>query len=243
MNFIDTLKALLKQVTGIIFVPSFLSVSAALDVEAGPYSNAFSSALAAVDAVHQDGKLPRIPLKRLALSHGMHGRFLYTAGGQPREIAVHYASSHAELTTVHEIGHFLDYAGFGATGEFSSIAEPMLGAWRSAVRNSSAVQRLGYLWRHPADKIQETQESGNVVEYSVQKSYLEYLLENEELWARSYAQFVAVKSGSPELREQLNRLRDRPARSLYYWEQWDDEDFLPILAEIEAVFRQLSWMP
>ena len=81
-----------------------------------------------------------------------------------------------------------------------------------------------------------------MVEYVIQKSYVDYLLESEELWARSYTQFITTKSGNSELREQLNRLRDRPARSLYYWEQWDDDDFLPVLAEIEAVLRQLGWM-
>ncbi len=174
-------------------------------METGPYSKAFTDALAAIDAVHKDGRLPQIPLKRLALSRGMHGRFLYVAGGQPVEIAVHYASSHAELTTIHEIGHFLDYAGLGVFGDFSSVADPILDGWRSAIKNSNAVQRLGYLWQFPADRIQETQANGDVVEYAIEKQYLEYLLQNEELWARSYAQ--------------LSRLRDRPARSLYYYEQ------------------------
>lgn len=81
-----------------------------------------------------------------------------------------------------------------------------------------------------------------MVEYKIEKQYIEYLLQNEELWARSYAQFITAKSAHPELQEQLSRLRDRPPHSLYYWEQWDDEDFLPISAEIEAVFRQLGWM-
>ncbi len=84
--------------------------------------------------------------------------------------------------------------------------------------------------------------SGDVVEYQIEKRYLEYLLQNEELWARSYAQFITAKSAQPELQQQPSRLRDRPAHGLYYWEQWDDEDFLPFLAEIEAVCRQLGWM-
>lgn len=217
-------------------------VSTAPDLQTGPYSEPLTSALTAIDAVHKDGKLPIIPIKRLALSRGMHGRFQHVVGGQPIQIAVHYASSHAELTTVHEVGHFLDYAGFGISGEFSSVAGAVLDGWRSAVRNSSAVQRLGDLWRLPANAVQETQADGNVVEYKIEKQYIEYLLQNEELWARSYAQFITAKSAHPELQEQLSRLRDRPPHSLYYWEQWDDEDFLPISAEIEAVFRQLGWM-
>ncbi|MDQ2798767.1 MAG: hypothetical protein M3Y13_03885 [Armatimonadota bacterium] len=217
-------------------------VSTSLDVQAGPYSEALTNALIAIDIVHKDGQLPKIPIKRLALSRGMHGRFLYVTGGESKEIAIHYASSHAELTAVHEIGHFLDYAGFGIAGEFSSAAEELLEDWRSVVRNSRAVQRLGYLWRLSSNTVHETQSDGDVVEYKIEKQYIEYLLQNEELWARSYAQFITAKSAHPKLQEQLSHLRDRPTRSLYYWEQWDDEDFLPIMAEIEAVFRQLSWI-
>ena len=86
------------------------------------------------------------------------------------------------------------------------------------------------------------QAAGGVVRYQVEHRYIEYLLQNEELWARSYAQFIAVKSAHPDLREHLDRLRARPERRLYYGSQWDEEDFLPILAEIEAVFRQIGWM-
>ena len=221
-------------------------VSDALDMEAGPHNKPLRDSLAAVDAVHQDGRLPRVPIKCLTLRHGRHGQFTHVIGGRPLGIAVHPASRYAALTAVHEIGHFLDYAGLGGPGEFCSVSGDLLAGWRSAVRGSGTVQRLGRLWRFTAERIQEPQASqvgGDVVNYEVEKWYIEYLLQNEELWARSYAQFITVKSAHPALREQLDRLRERPARRLYYGTQWDDEDFLPILAEIEAVFRQLDWMP
>ena len=219
-------------------------VSDALEVETSPSDRPLRDALAAIDAVHQDGRLPKIPIKRLVLSRGMHGRFLHVIGGRPLEIAVHPASRYAALTAVHEIGHFLDYAGFGDSGEFRSVAGNLLDGWRAAVRNSGAVQRLGRLWRFTAERSQETRADGalDVVNYEAEKRYIEYLLQNEELWARSYAQFITVKSAHPALREQMDRLRERPVRRLYYGIQWDDGDFLPILAEIEAVFRQLGWM-
>ncbi len=219
-------------------------VSDALDVEAGPSDKPLRDALAAVDAVHRDGQLPKIPVKRVVLSRGMHGHFMHVAGGSPLEIAVHPAAGHAALTAVHEVGHFLDYSGLGASGEFCSVTGDLLSGWRAAVRDSIAVQRLGRLWRFTADRAQEPQAdgAGSVVRYGVEHRYIEYLLQNEELWARSYAQFITVKSAHPELRDQLDRLRSRPERRLYHGPQWDDEDFLPILAEIEAVFRQQGWM-
>lgn len=218
-------------------------VSDALDVERGPHDRPLRDALAAVDAVHTDGRLPRIPIRRLALSRKLHGHFRHRLGGPPLDIGVHPAARHAALTAVHEIGHFLDYSGLGEAG-FGSVAGDLLGPWRAAVRNSAAVQRLGQLWRFTESRAREAQDAGGAdgVKYAVELRYIEYLLQNEELWARSYAQFIAVKSGHPALREQLDRLRQRPERRLYHGPQWDDEDFLPIMTEIEAAFRQKGWM-
>lgn len=217
-------------------------VSDALDVERGPHDKPLRDALAAVDAVHTDGRLPRIPIRRLALSRKMHGHFRHRLGGPPLDIGVHPAAPHAALTAVHEIGHFLDYSGLGGAGEFGSVAADLLGPWRAAVRSSEAVQRLGQLWRFTQGRAQETPAGGGGVNYAVEQRYIEYLLQNEELWARSYAQFVAVRSGHPVLREQLDRLRRRPERHLYYGGHWDDDDFQPIMAEIEAAFRQKGWL-
>lgn len=226
------------------FPASPAPVSDALDVEAGPSDKPLRNALAAVDAVHRDGWLPKIPIRRIVLSRRLHGHFRHVLSGPPLDIGVHPNAHHAALTAVHEIGHFLDYSGLGASGEFSSVAGDLLSPWRAAVRGSDAVQRLGRLWRFTEDRTQEAQtvEAGDRVRYQAEHRHIEYLLQTEELWARSYAQFIAVKSAHPDLREQLGRLRVRPVRQLYYGSQWDDEDFLPIQAEIEAVFRRQGWM-
>ena len=219
-----------------------VNVSSALDVSLGPADKPLRDALDAVDAVHKDGRLPKIPLRRLAVNRRMRGHFRYVLGGPPLDIGVHPAARHAALTALHEVGHFLDYSGLGASGEFCSVSGDLLDPWRAAVRGSDAVQRLGQLWRFTASKAREPQAAGDVVRYRVEHRYIEYLLQTEELWARSYAQFIAVRSAHPNLRGQLDRMRARRERRLYYGSQWDDEDFLPIMAEIEAVFRQLGWM-
>ncbi len=217
-------------------------VSGALAVEAGPTDGPLRDALAAIDAVHRDGRLPTIPMRRVVLSRRLHGHFRHVAGGPALDIGVHPAARHAALTAVHEVGHFLDYAGLGAGGEFCSVSGDALGAWRAAVRGSGAVQRLGQLLRFTADRPPETRAGGDVVRYPAEHRYIEYLLQNEELWARSYAQFIAARSAHPLLGEQLDRLRVRPARRLYYGSQWDDVDFRPIQAEIEALFRGQGWL-
>lgn len=88
----------------------------------------------------------------------------------------------------------------------------------------------------------ETSPGGTVVEYEVDQDYLHYLPQPRELWARSYAQFVAGRSNDMAPRMQLDSLRNRPVGTFYYGEQWDEDDFLLISASIEAIFQDLGWM-
>ena len=64
-----------------------------------------------------------------------------------------------------------------------------------------------------------------MVEYRVKQGYLRYMLRPRELWARSYAQFIAVKSGDLTLLHQLADLRRRPRNRFYYGEQWEEDRF------------------
>ena len=67
--------------------------------------------------------------------------------------------------------------------------------WRTVVSESRSIQRLRPLLEAGADRAIETLTDGTVVEYRVKHGYLRYMLRPRELWARTYAQFIAVKSG------------------------------------------------
>ncbi|MCV5648931.1 hypothetical protein OFN55_40020, partial [Escherichia coli] len=70
--------------------------------------------------------------------------------------------------------------------------------------------------------------------------YANYLLDPSELWARSYAQYIARKSGDPAMREELaEMLRARAGLNLYAL--WEDEEFAPIMKEMDDLFRSLGW--
>jgi hypothetical protein len=64
----------------------------------------------------------------------------------------------------------------------------------------------------------------------------------DEIWARSFAQFVAMRSGDLTLMAELAELRTGSLRGMYYLLQWTDEDFRPIADEIEALFEELGWI-
>ncbi len=216
-------------------------VSQALEVDASAIDAHMRRAIEAIDQVHTDGALPILPLKA-ALLPDMYGYFQNTTSGKAVEIVVNLVCPHVEVTTVHEIGHFLDLKGLDPAVPWASVNSAKLARWREAVKQSGAVQTLGHFLNPATRIIMETQGNGSVVEYAIDKNYAEYLLKAEELWARSYAQFIAAKSRDPALLQQIEQERSRPVNGLYYPKQWDEADFERILAEIETIFRGLRWI-
>ena len=206
-------------------------VSKALEIEPNTIESELRNAIAAIDRVHTDGQLPRLPVKAADLTDS-YGQFRNTIGGQAVEIVISLWNPHCELTTVHEIGHFLDFKGLDRTVPWASMSSDALAPWRTAIKASQAAQTLRHLRQPEILGVEVTLQDGSVVNYPVDKIYVEYLLEVEELWARSYSQFIATQSRDPALQHQLAREQNRPLNGIYYPKQWDDTDF-----------RGLRWMP
>jgi hypothetical protein len=56
-----------------------------------------------------------------------------------------------------------------------------------------------------------------------------------EVWARSYAQTVLLRSGDPILEQQLEKLQADDDVHI-----WSAEQFEPVATEVERVFEQLG---
>jgi hypothetical protein len=68
---------------------------------------------------------------------------------------------------------------------------------------------------------------------------LQYLLMPEELWARSYLQYITVKTGDEEL---LDEIQETLAETRYLrLEQWPQIEFIMIENTIDDLFRRLGW--
>ncbi|HKG26592.1 MAG TPA: hypothetical protein VKB09_13150 [Thermomicrobiales bacterium] len=192
--------------------------------------------MAAIDRVHGDGDLPTIPI--LLVPHLLDDRgrtrdavFVYHRldPSQPfiaSIIFVRSSAAHRPFVATHEIGHFLDLCGLpGST--FASSEEPALAEWRKSVIESSAYRSLGTLTRSLDATVANRANELTVL---------------EELWARSYAQFVATRSGSLPMQRTLAALRHRDPHTLYYPRQWDDDDFVAVEAALDNLFRGLGWI-
>lgn len=173
-----------------------------------------TAALTAIDQVHGDGVLPSIPLKASA-SKAFHGVFRHNSRGAV-DIAISRATVHPRLTLAHEVGHFLDLSAIGGAGGFESEkATGLLAKFIEAAMASAGVKA-----------IQEMEHGG----------MRSYLLRRREIWARAYAQWVAVRSKDPVLLDELAKIRAKfPGR------QWEEADFEAIGAAIDQLFRDLKW--
>ena len=168
--------------------------------------------LEAVDEVHDDGALPRIPVK------GSAGRSLGLFNyGKDKHIAIKSTGSWPALTTVHEVGHFLDYDGIGKAGRFETEKGGLLDVVIARIRKTKSMEQM-----HATPGINH-----------------KYFADPREMWARAYAQYVATRSSKPRLRAELKRVRE----SFQPWRQWSDEEFEPIANEIDKVFEKLKWNP
>lgn len=195
--------------------------------------------LRAIDSVHKDGVLPRIPVNTDFDQFSKTAAHFRFKGGQPVEIGVNSLKqfkSTAHESFVHEVGHFLDLSGVGTPGAFASATDPLLEPWRIAVRDSGATQQLQNELSLGVRKI--PMPDGTVRDYPIDKKYVTYLLDSNEAWARSYSQYIARKSKDPDLLRALEETR----QSSMYPTAWTDADFAPIEAAIDDLFRALGWI-
>lgn len=74
-------------------------------------------------------------------------------------------------------------------------------------------------------------------QWAVNPEHVDYCLEPCELWARSYAQYIATKSSNQILKGELNvRINDLLAK------QWKPDDFTEIEEAFDRLFEKLGWL-
>src|SRR6476661_5527872 len=172
-----------------------------------------------IDAIHRTPHLPDVRV--LTVVGGPPGQF--DPGTMTLSLAA--GDEHRAVTLVHEIGHILDMYGFDPDlpGFASSSGLSLFAPWDRAVRDSLTYRDL----RQRLDRANDL----DVV------AYLRYLVDPIELWARSYAQFIASRSGrfSPSLYREMNGIIGAQRRRGALTEQWPWEDFDTIDTAIEQL--------
>lgn len=191
-------------------------------------------ALSAIDEVHKGGNLPGIPIEEVTnLGAGVEGAFQRTVNGKPVKIQVLKTAQNKLMTVTHEIGHYIDLTAINPAGHMAeSKINGALSEWWKAVENSDAFKK----WK-------EIKQNGGLVDANgkltrrIDDTFIDYSMRQRELWARSYAQFIATRTSNSEMKKELaSRLTNLTP------DQWDDSDFAPIEKAIYNLFRMMGWM-
>ena len=129
---------------------------------------------------------------------------------------------------MHEFGHFVDDAigGFevyASQEPDSPVADVIVEAERT-----HAIHAL---------REYEQQSQGT---FSVERAQVTYRLQKVEIWARAYAQYIALRSGDTQLLVDVQKRRDIEIGVLQN-EQWEWNDFDRIASAIDALLKELGW--
>jgi hypothetical protein len=209
--------------------------------------------IAAIDAVHGvPAGLPLLPVKTIAAVPGAPsaagGNAYDEVTGEPLAIHVAARCPCPATTVIHETGHFLDHRGLGGpqprmitdaprawAGLPDGVSDGLQGWWLS-IEHSAAYQQLQDLRQNPMRDLS----AGRIDVRTFVP--VDYLLEAGELWARSYCEYVARKSGDPVVNADLDdRIARTTAAELWVPEYWTSDDFSPIIVSIDRLFGALGW--
>jgi hypothetical protein len=195
--------------------------------------------LAAIDKVHEDGKLFPIMIRSadLGRSNGHYSRL--EPGGDARgtqindQIDINNSINlgHPTVTITHEIGHMIDFRLLnGDNGTYGSWSRAVKHwkDWRNAVYDSDAMRANEEMARSAPEN----------------RKYGAYLASEHETFARAYAQYIALRSGDPVLIENIDRWhghQDYMRRNLGgrgWHTTWAWVDFEPIARSMDAIFAK-----
>lgn len=210
-----------------------------VDVAASPARDQVLNAVTQIDSIHRNHPLPALPIRRLpvyfpTLPSGVAGRLIYTKYGLLTcFVEIDGSNSRAGLTTAHEMGHLLDMVRLGNRESLCGTDE-RFERWRAAILGTEESERLDALAYDESVRIPEAYRS--VAELDRFRTHARYLLLWKELWARSYAQYVVVKSADSVLRGQLLRELRSDKWALYY-HQWTEESFGPVFHTMDDLFE------
>jgi hypothetical protein len=203
------------------------TISQYLEAPPDRFGKRLRGAMKAIESVHRVAQLPQIPVNVTRSPKGCE--YLKHGGtGKPIAINVSRKSAYPELSFVHEVGHFIEQAGI--PGHFSgdrrwevdTLMKPLLDV-AATTRAIAASKRM-----HKEKQDDPLQR------------YFSYLLRPEEIWARCYAQYIAIRSADATLVGQLERARCSQAEDAIQL-RWSDDDFRSVADAIDALFRSIGW--
>ncbi|WP_424952658.1 hypothetical protein [Deinococcus sp.] len=130
------------------------------------------------------------------------------------------------LTFIHELAHVLDLQVLGVPGIWESQA-PGTPAARTAWQRF-----FGSVEDTAAYTTLKRYRDGDEEAFRGVRGFASYLLTPHELFARVYAQYVAIQTARPRLLDELRQLQLRAVSP-----QWSDDEFVTLTAPTAALLK------
>lgn len=140
-------------------------------------------------------------------------------------IYVSFSIEFQPTSFVHEVGHILDLhlARRLTSGDRASRHSEEFKEWREIV---CATEGWKTLWARN-NRCPENWSTGSYA----------YLLPMDETWARAYEQYICLRTNNSRLQAAMIAMRVD-----YGFHYWDDDDFVPVALEMDALFERLGWL-
>jgi hypothetical protein len=153
----------------------------------------------------------------------------------PRFIEINASLTRPEFTFLHEFGHYLDHQWAGISDDLGSIGRQtgattgvdtrLQARFWQAIRATPTIIDME---RCLADLKAARPLLGDGGVKTPDERVLDYYLQESEIWARAYSQWVSVRSG--RLSQDVERRSS----------QWPDDEFGPVASVIDQIFAGLT---
>ena len=196
----------------------FASINADISMPSDyPYRSVIEETLGAVDQIHPNLGLPtiRIVLSRKSEPFFQDVCYRVKERGKAGEILLPASPLIRRIPLLHGIGHLIAHTVLG-NGSFLSLKSseelsPSVRVWRDVIWNTAAYSKY-------RERMWELSRGGSASELGIQLAHLGNV---DELWARSYSQFIALHTSNSGITNEFEATRKQ--LPYYYWESEDFE--------------------
>ncbi len=161
-----------------------------------------------------------------------------------QEIFIDPKKSFGLTTVIHEMAHWLDHAVLGK-GQALASKSRKFKKFRKAVKKSTAFKEMQKIKK---SKITVDSDrfiyiiDNEEIKIPISATWLDYLVTDEEFFARSMEQYMTIVSMDEELKNQFQEKQREFYKVNGLNPYWTDEDFMGIKKSLDYIFKKQGWI-
>lgn len=163
-------------------------------------------------------------------------------GIRPLEVVLNPDYPDLPITFLHELGHFIDFYYFDPAGRFSVGPEfALFRDWYVHVATTNAIDNLcTAISKGGIVTVEDEQGNRKTEEYDL--GLLNAFRKVHEVWARSFTQYIVLRSKDRSLEKMFDNIRSLAYVGLLGL-FWDDDEFTDIASDIDNILTSMRMCP